>query len=179
MEAKCEKAVFSAADYHRAKEQIEKSIDQLAHRRDALPTIWSSLRQRASKLELPERYVGDDRVMCISITNIMDFTGYSRDGIVVTDDSCFFRFFENRMVTAYVLGENISEDIEAIRAQEVPHPSELEAYLRNPIQMRRFIEKMRLQKHVVPRITERSSFRFMSNSTHDTKTGIQITDRRG
>ena len=33
LEAKCVKAVFSAADYHRAKSQIEKSLDQLILRK--------------------------------------------------------------------------------------------------------------------------------------------------
>jgi hypothetical protein len=156
LEAKCEKAVFSAADYWRAKRQIKKSIDQLILRRSALTSVWSELRTKAPKLDLPETYVGDDRILCVSITNIMDFTGYTRDGVVVTDDSCFFRFFDDRMVKKYYLGGSKVEEVEAIRASEVPHPSELIAYLANPPQMRRLLDKMKAGLRVIPAITERS-----------------------
>lgn len=158
LEAKCEKTVFSPADYHRAKRQIEKSIDQLVRRRHALHDVWPALREKCNSLALPETYIGDDHVLCVSITNIMDFTGHSRDGVVVTDDSCFFRFFDDRMIKKFVLGDSISEveDVEAIRDSEVPHPAELMRYLLNPPQMRRLIEKMRLKYHLVPAITKRS-----------------------
>lgn len=152
LEAKCEKAVFSPADYYRAKCQIEKSIDQLLLRRQAIRSIWPSLRERASALGLPESYIGDDRVLCISVTNIMNFTGYCRDGVVVTDDSCFFRFFEDRMVRRFVLGKNEGEDVAPIREGNAAHPSELLKYLRDPIQMRLLMKNMTLKTHVVPAI---------------------------
>ncbi len=157
LEAKCEKAVFSAADYHRAKRQIEKSIDQLILRRQALPSIWNSLRQKYPSLDLPEQYVGDRQVICVSVTNIMNFTGYVRDGIVVTDDSCFFRFFGDRMVKKVILGTTEGEDVEPIRNSELPHPSELIPYLLNPPQMRRFIEKMKARLRSIPAIKTNSS----------------------
>jgi len=158
IEAKCEKAVFSAADYFRAKKQLEKSIDQLIVRRRSLPRVWSVLREKAPALGLPEVFVGEDRVLCISITNIMDFTGYSRDGVVVTDDSCFFRFFENRMIEKFIVGESDFkvEDFEAIRLEEIPHPAELMPYLLDPPQMRRLVAKMQVKRHVVPAIPPRS-----------------------
>ena len=55
VEAKCEKAVFSAADYFRAKKQIEKSIDQLVLRRQALPQIWSALPAKAAHVGVARR----------------------------------------------------------------------------------------------------------------------------
>jgi hypothetical protein len=153
LEAKCEKAVFSPAEYHRAKGQIDRSIDQLILRRRALPGVWSALREKAPSLGLPEDYVGDDRVLCISITNIMDFTGYARNGVVVTDDSCLFRFFGDRLMR---FGRPLAEDAVEIRAGQEPHPSELLQYLSNPPQMRYLTGKMRLTPRVVPAITERT-----------------------
>ena len=157
LEGKCEKAVFSAADYHRAKAQIDKSIDQLIIRRDALCDVWAELREKAPSLGLPADFVGDDHVLCISITNIMDFTGDSRDGVVVTDDSCFFRFFGERIICKRTFDGEINEELEPIRANEVPHPSELMLYLLNPAPMRRLTDKMSLVPHVIPAITKRSS----------------------
>jgi hypothetical protein len=156
-EAKCEKAVFSAPDYHCAKRQIEESIDQLVLRRQALPQVWSDLRAKVPSLGLPEQYVGDDRVLCIAITNIMDFTGYVRDGVVVTDDSCFLRFFGERMIKKGVIGEETFTDVEPIRASEEPNPSEFMQYLTNPPQMRRLIDKMCLKAHAIPAIGKHSS----------------------
>jgi hypothetical protein len=83
----------------------------------------------------------------------MDFTGYARDGVVVTDDSCFFRFFGDRLMR---FGRPGAEDVVAIRAGEAPHPSELLPYLSNPPQMRHLTDRMRLKPRVVPAITERS-----------------------
>lgn len=157
LEAKCEKAVFSAADYHRAKAQIEKSIDQLIIRREALSDVWAELREKAPSLGLPEEFIDDDRVLCISITNIMDFTGHSRDGVVVTDDSCFLRFFGERVIRKYTLGGDVEEELAPIRASETPHPSELIPYLLNPVQMQMLTDKMKLKSHVIPAITDRSS----------------------
>ena len=167
LEAKCEKAAFSPADYHRARKQVEKSNDQLVLRRQALPHVWSALRKKAPSLGLPERYVGDDRVLCVSITNIMDFTGYCRDAVVVTDDSCFFRFFGDRIVKQCVLGDDFIEDVEPIRARETPHPSELMPYLLNPVQMRRLTHNMKLKTYTSFRLLRRAvqaSFRFMWNT---------------
>jgi hypothetical protein len=47
---------------------------------------------------------------------------------------CFFRFFADRMVKKFGLGEAEGEDAEPIRASEEPHPSELIPYLLNPPQ---------------------------------------------
>lgn len=88
------KTVISVASYCRAKRQIEKSIDQLVVSRQVLLEVWPDLREKMLSLGLPEQYAVDDRVLCIAITNIMEFTGYVRDGVVVTDDSYFFRFFD-------------------------------------------------------------------------------------
>ena len=156
LEAKCEKAVFSAADYHRADAQIEKSIDQLIIRRDALSSVWSELRDKAPSLGLPLEFVGHKRVFCISITNIMDFTGHSRDGVIVTDDSCFFRFFGERIICRRSFDGDINDELEPIRASEVPHPSELMPFLCDPATMRMFTDKMTLVPYVIPAITKSS-----------------------
>jgi len=159
IEAKCEKAAFSPADYYRAQEQIEKSIDQLILRRRSLKGLWDALRNEASELGLPASYVGDDKILCISITNIMDFTGYSRDGVVVTDDLCFLRFFGGRMLQKFIVGHQTFEveDMVAIRESETPSPQELMAYLQDPPQMRRFLDRMEPTLRFIPPITTRSS----------------------
>lgn len=167
LEAKCEKAVFSASDYHRAKAQIEKAIDQLSIRRSALAGVWSELREKAPSLGLPVECVGNERVLCIAITNIMDFTGYSRDDVVVTDDSCFFRFFGDRVIRTHSSDGHINEEVEPIRASEVPHPSELMPFLLNPAPMRVFTERVVLVPHVIPAITERSPGFFSVHAEFD------------
>lgn len=156
LEAKCEKAVFSPADYHRAKNQIDKSIRQLKIRRDALQELWPALRIAAPALQLPETYVGNDHVICISITNVMDFTGYSEDGVVVTDDSCFFRYFDERILKRYMSGDERGEFVGVIRNSELPNPKELMQYLLAPIQMRLITEKMSLEPHIIPKIGDKS-----------------------
>lgn len=156
LEAKCEKAVFSAADYHRASGQIEYSIDQLVRRRLLLPTVWTSLKNKAPSLNLPEECVPCDKVLCVSITNIMDFSGLSRDNVVVTDDDCFFRFFGDRILKGYVAGTMASEVIGTIRELEQPHPSELMAYLEQPIQIRRILKRLSVQRFAIPAIPPNS-----------------------
>ena len=114
------KAVISVANYCRAKRQIEKSIDQLVLRRQVLPQVWPDLREKMPSLGLPEQYAGDDRVLCIAITNIMEFTGYVRGSIVVTDDWRFFRFFDERRIKKRIVGEETFTDVQPIRASEEP-----------------------------------------------------------
>jgi hypothetical protein len=125
-------------------------------RRDALSSAWSELRDKVPSLGVPPDYVGDERVLCIAITNIMDFTGHSRDGVVVTDDSCFFRFFGERVIRKHTSDGSVNEEMEPIRASQNPHPWELMPYLHSPYAMRLFTDKMTLLPHIIPAITKGS-----------------------
>ena len=72
---------------------------------------------------------------CISITNIMDFTGVTRDGVVVTDDSCFFRFFNGAEYHQIALGQDSEVIVAAtgrLREKDEPTPDELMTFLASP-----------------------------------------------
>ena len=146
IEAKCSKSIFSGADYFRAKGQIDKSISQLGIRRGALEAIWGELRSHAPALGLPDKFPGADKVHCISVTNVMEFTGRQEDGIVVTDDSCLFRFFDEAVVRQIAVGASGEEPrsiVGRIRDNDEATPEELMHYLADPISMKIFIENMK------------------------------------
>ena len=170
MELKCEKAIFSPSDFNRAKGQIDKSIDQLIRRRSLLESVWAKVRshERAAKLGLPEAYIGDENVHCVSLTNIMEFTGYRRDHVVVTDENAFFRFFGERMVCAYQADGTTGElkavaELGPIRASDDLTPQSLMAYLRNPVQMNQVLNDLKIVPHTVPAITENSPGFYLEN----------------
>lgn len=170
VEAKCSKAVFDPSDFHRAKRQIEKSIDQLIHRRSKIQSVWEDIRKKAPELGLPEAFVGLDHVICISVTNIMEFTGYYRDGVVVTDDSCLTRFFQDQFVVGVprpLSGDDDRETppiliMEPIRGTKEPRPEQLVNYLRKPVQMRRFTDQITLVNHMAPGIDDgKQAYRYV------------------
>lgn len=160
IEAKCVHSVHSFADYASAKSNIEYGMTQLRRRRQVAKARWDQLRSMASQLQLPSDCPSDDAIVCVVLTNVMCFTTWkTKDGIIVTDDVCFRRYFGDSAIVAYRRGVTIGEEHAAqlghIRSS-LPCPLDFVAYLADPPQCRTVLE--RLEPKMVKSISSETQF---------------------
>jgi hypothetical protein len=148
VELKCLRSVKSAYEEFRASQEIHKAISQLERRRKLMQTDWDQFRRAAPKLCLPDDPIGQDKVICIAVSNLMTFTGLVAHNVYVTDHFCFRRFFSKDpriMGTDYSLGNPEWVRYGRIRRLDDPSPEELTDYLRDPPQIRWIKEQLELQ----------------------------------
>lgn len=100
IEAKCLKSVHSYAEFAGARADIDEAFDQLERRRAAVQDSWSSLRERAPELLLPDEPIALQSIVCLVVTNVLCFTGWATRGAVVVDDIAFARYFGDASVDA-------------------------------------------------------------------------------
>lgn len=138
IEAKCIHTVNEINDEKHARTAIDYSIEQLAKRKKKLPFFWDSIRKQCPNLAMPEEVLAEDKILCISISNLMLYSGQVKDGVVVTDDLCFKRFFGSSSVDLITLnGKHTSNarKLGSIVDKGARNPKGFIKYLLNPPQI--------------------------------------------
>ena len=137
VETKCLKSIHSAADQYRARREVEEAVQQLSRRRKLSVSDWPTLRKTATKLDLPEKAPDASAIICVALTNALQFTGAERDGVLVTDDLCFRRFFGEPEVVQLGIGPDgvTSRRTGRVIRQGRASPMSLLQYLRDPPQV--------------------------------------------
>lgn len=153
IEVKCTKAIFSPSDVFRARKRIDKAIDQLNIRRDACLENWEVFRKSASKLELPVKPLSADKIILIAVTNVLEFTGWKTRDVIVTDEFCLRRFFDEANVEVY-LGEERIGTMGKIREKELPTVAEFLTYLDDPPQVKNVRKHLKFDPIFLPTIND-------------------------
>ncbi len=141
LEAKCQRSAYNSADDYRILRKVEHSVEQLVRRRNLITSDWDKIRNEAerknSSMLLPEKPPTADKVICISVTNSFRYTAMQKDGVVVTDDICLNRFFDDPRIPFSITKGQTVVQVEAgrIRREEKPSANELFDYLVNPMQI--------------------------------------------
>jgi len=153
IEVKCTKAIFSPSDVFRARKRIDKAIDQLNIRRDACLENWEVFRKSAFKLELPVKPLSADKIILIAVTNVLEFTGWKTRDVIVTDEFCLRRFFDEANVEVY-LGEERIGTMGKIREKELPTVAEFLTYLEDPPQVKNVRKHLKYAPISLPTIND-------------------------
>ncbi|HEY4311640.1 MAG TPA: hypothetical protein VGN12_19495 [Pirellulales bacterium] len=155
IEAKCVKTEFSSADDFNTRSAVDESIDQLIRRRDSLKEYWEALRAAAPELKLPAAPPPPDRVLYVSVTNSMRFSGLVRSGVVCTDDFCLLKYFGSAMSPVYELNGNTMKGVGMVRNRpDVLGPLSWMNYLRNPPQIRSLDQDVKITLRDVMRLPD-------------------------
>jgi hypothetical protein len=137
IETKCLQSIHGFADYARAKANIEEGIEQLRRRKSATKAHWNQLRIAAPDLQLPVECPPDSRITGIVLTNVTCFTTWvTSDGLIVADDVCFRRYFQDPSIDVYgqsTTGEEFVTNLGTIR-DVPPSPENFTSYLYAPPQ---------------------------------------------
>ena len=161
IEAKCTKSIFSPADFYRGKQHIEYAIEQLHLRREMALQNWAAFRQAATELDLPPEPLPAEQIKLIVATNVLQFTGWQTNDVIVTDEFCVQRFFDdNPDVEAFMGNERIGT-IARMRKSKTFKASEFFEYLKHPPQVE-FV-KAEIQIDISPLMVVQDS---------DTKIGV-------
>lgn len=134
IEAKCTKGIFNASDTYRARSHIEKAIGQLNLRRDTATENWEAFKSAASDLELPNSPSLLKDIKLIAVTNVLHFTGWKIEEVIVTDEFCVRRFFGTADIEAF-LGTEAIGSVGRIRNSPDPTAEEFFIYLEDPPQV--------------------------------------------
>jgi hypothetical protein len=111
----------------------------LAERRQALPALWPELRKRYSKLALPAEVPSAADVLGLVVTSVSILSGWSADGLAVTDLRLLVRYFENPQHFRVVAQDGQGRRREAllpVRVDGDATPEKLMEYLSNAPQLR-------------------------------------------
>jgi hypothetical protein len=98
-----------------------------------------------------------DKVICIALSNILQFSGTVVDDIIISDDLCFGRFFEDPEVECRLVGKREVIELGSvgrIRSEDKPTPAELRLYLVDPPQYRFLRKSLTLVGRELPRTSE-------------------------
>ena len=139
IEAKCTKAIFNAADMFRARDKIVEAVGQLNRRRKLVLENWTQFKLAFSDLALPDEPLQTERIKLIAVTNVLHFTGWVIDDVVITDEFCIQRFFGNadiEVFTRSATGTSVAGVIGHIRKSIKPTVREFIQYLENPPQVK-------------------------------------------
>jgi hypothetical protein len=134
IEAKCTKSIYTEYDIFRAKKQVYEASEQLKKRKEVVLSYWDKFRAKNSKIDLPVNVILEDNIVLIAITNVFHFTPLDIDGVIVTDESCFKRFFGERSVDAFTSGGQY-KNIAYVRKSQKPNVNEFLTYLKSPPQI--------------------------------------------
>lgn len=182
VEAKCTKDVFSSVDFFRAKRHIEDAISQLDYRKKQILENWEAFRLAATHLALPESLISPQKIKLIAVTNVLNFTSWKHNDVIVTDEFCFKRFFGDANVEA-VLGSNKGHEnvgmVGRIRKHVRPTAGEFFVYLENPPQVEAIKKCLTLETIPMPIINEQDAKMGMIYSIyHPEKHPARIATRR-
>jgi hypothetical protein len=155
IEAKCTKSVFSPYDAYRGREAVEEASQQLVVRRNAILADWGAFRTSARDLNLPEEPVGAENIMLVAVTNVPHFTPLRVGDVIVTDDWCLQRFFDDPAVT--LVGQATPDEVLGYIRADVPiSPELLIEHLAAPYQVRMAAAGLSEVMQWVPSIDDKS-----------------------
>ena len=149
VEAKCLKEVHSAADEWKAGMEVDYSLEQLARRKSLLLSDWEVISSLAPELSLPPSAPPPDKVLCISVINIMHFTSIQKDNSIVTDELCLKRFFTDPDIALNVMNRSSITSLSGVmrlRKNSAINPRELMSYLADPHQLRWIEHSLEVQR---------------------------------
>jgi hypothetical protein len=137
VETKCTKSIFTPSEYYRAKKHIEDAIEQLNIRKKVVIQNWDIFREAAIELKLPRHKIGIDNIHLLVITNVLQFTGWVNRNVIVTDEYCVNRFFEEPEIEEFqeYRGNRKVNNIGMIRNSSKLDIKEFIKYLRHPPQV--------------------------------------------
>ncbi len=157
IECKCTKSIFNPFDQYRARKHIEDAIEQLNYRKNSILANWQNFYESAGKLGLPLEPINSERICMITVTNVLEFTGWWCDGVIVTDEFCVRRFFSNPEVEALQFSQNgISSQgvVGRIRKSDIPTSAEFLSYLKDPPQAKVIRDCLELVPMAIPRLSK-------------------------
>lgn len=157
IEAKCTKAIVNASDMFRAKRHIEKAVNQLEQRKEAVVNNWESFRLAVNHINLPTTPISQDKIRLIAVTNVLEFTGWKINQVVVTDEFCLQRFFgesDIEVISFSPDGVKVAGSLGRIRKSSLPSASEFLIYLEDPPQVKIVRECLSMQPIWLPTINK-------------------------
>lgn len=158
IEAKCVKSVHTPYEEALAADVVDEAVEQLRRRLLVVANDWPSLREHAKAAALPEAPPPRERIIPIVLLNILTFTGMeTADGIMVTDDFCFYRYFEGAIEKFLLWRDGSLGRIGTIPGiPEVPGtPDQFLAYLRDPPQVRGIASRLSVAYREVVRVDDK------------------------
>jgi hypothetical protein len=159
IEAKCFTMVIDGGDAHHAREEMEKAFAQLDVRTAFVREHWGEFRQCMGADGINET-CDDQKLHGVVLLNDPCFTGYRRDGYVVTDFVALKRYFGDPAVNAFAMsrshGTVRGPTVGRVRDDDGVDPVSLVNYLRRPGQVEGILDLMRYGPIALPRVSESS-----------------------
>lgn len=131
------KAVMTSYDLDdlvNREENVDKAIEQLKRREKSVQHDWEKIRA-AADIELPEKPYDPSHIIKVACMDTYDYTPMVREGIYVTDDSVFLKYFTNPYIDAVyqTAGGAAAKRVRKLWKKDYPDAEELMDYLAHPL----------------------------------------------
>lgn len=150
------KAIITPYDEKRLKDNektIKDGVRQVNRRCEIIKTDWDKISSIVN-IKLPNQPFPDDKIIKILCTNIYDFSTLEFDGVIVTDESLIYKYFQDPYLRVKRNDETYVE--ESLWKEGKPSPSEFIGYLKKPNTITMIDECVGLQGKTFPRILDES-----------------------
>lgn len=147
---------YDISDLDAREGNVEKAIKQLKRRAKSVKEDWIKFTEKVS-IDLPEQPYDDDHIILIACSDAFDFTPNKKDGIIITDDSTYLKYFTSPYfdIVEQKIGCSIKKKSDSIWGKGYPNGEELQEYLMNPVSTRPFFGGLEKQTYPMPRFDEK------------------------
>jgi hypothetical protein len=156
IEAKCLRIPHSAVDLYYCWNETLKGVEQLKRRKNLIKTDWKKFKN-TDTINLPQMPPKKEKIYCILVTNIFNFTGCEIDGIRITDFTCLRRYFDEPEIKCKSLsqdGVKTEEIVERIWQDDEPSPEEFWEFIKNPPNLRNILNRIKMKFSPIPPVTK-------------------------
>ncbi|MGX8833687.1 YecA family protein [Amedibacillus sp. YH-ame6] len=147
---------YDISDLDTREGNVEKAIKQLKRRAKSVKEDWIKFAEKVS-IDLPEQPYDDDHIILIACSDAFDFTPNKKDGVFITDDSTYLKYFTSPYfdIIEQKMGCSIKKKSDSIWEKGYPNGEELQEYLMNPVSTRPFFGGLEKQTYPMPCFDEK------------------------
>lgn len=131
-EFKATTSSYGAKEVYDNFKSVKHGIEQIERRSISLKIDWEKVRS-LTNIELPRDPIEDEKIIKLVGTNVVDYTGYSQNGIRVFDESTLLKFFINPKVDAISIHDQKKLAQFSLWKGKSPTAKDLLLYLENPV----------------------------------------------
>jgi len=173
-EVKCLKSVYEPGDEWNARKEILYSVEQLKKRKKDLSLHWNAIRKDYPILGLGTNPPIPEKIKCISVSNLMLYSGWQIDDVIVTDDLIVKSFFDPATIASFqARGDYICDIkyVDKIRGGKDKNPLGFWEYLLDPPQINSVRKGIKDEYRSIPDFEDERRIAFKTYSVKlDSKT---------
>lgn len=146
---------YDLCDLEKRKKNVKNAIEQLHRRANSVKYDWEKIRERSS-IKLPEKPFDEDHIILVACTDTYDFTPIKKDGVYITDDSTYLKYFTNPYVEAieWTKASITIHNTKQLWSKGHPCAEEFMEYLLDPVTIHPFADCINKELAPLPLIDE-------------------------